>query len=42
MPLKDEMKFTHESIEVNGVKVSMLTAGDGEPLVFWHGAGTCF
>jgi pimeloyl-ACP methyl ester carboxylesterase len=34
------MKFNHESISVNGVKVSMLTAGEGEPLVFWHGAGT--
>ena len=25
---------------VNGVKVAMLTAGQGEPLVLWHGAGT--
>ena len=34
------MKFNRESISVNGVKVVMLTAGQGEPLVFWHGAGT--
>lgn len=31
--------FQHESITVNGVKVAMLTAGSGEPLVFFHGAG---
>jgi pimeloyl-ACP methyl ester carboxylesterase len=34
------MEFTKESISVNGVDVVMLTAGQGEPLVFWHGAGT--
>ncbi|HEY1753915.1 MAG TPA: alpha/beta hydrolase [Bryobacteraceae bacterium] len=34
------MKFQPESITVNGVKVAMLTAGQGEPLLFWHGAGT--
>jgi pimeloyl-ACP methyl ester carboxylesterase len=34
------MPFQRESISVNGVKVVMLTAGEGEPLVFWHGAGT--
>jgi pimeloyl-ACP methyl ester carboxylesterase len=34
------MQFQHESISVNGVRVAMMTAGKGEPLVFWHGAGT--
>jgi len=34
------MHFKPESITVNGVKVAMLTAGQGEPLMFWHGAGT--
>lgn len=34
------MQLQRESISVNGVRVSMLTAGSGEPLVFWHGAGT--
>jgi pimeloyl-ACP methyl ester carboxylesterase len=34
------MPFQRETISVNGVKVVMLTAGQGEPLVFWHGAGT--
>jgi pimeloyl-ACP methyl ester carboxylesterase len=34
------MQFQRESISVNGVKVVMLTAGQGEPLVYWHGAGT--
>ncbi len=34
------MQFERESILVNGVRVTMLTAGSGEPLVFWHGAGT--
>ena len=32
--------FHREMISVNGVKVELLTAGEGEPLVFWHGAGT--
>lgn len=34
------MAFQKETISVNGVKVVVLTAGQGEPLVFWHGAGT--
>jgi pimeloyl-ACP methyl ester carboxylesterase len=34
------MHFKQETLSVNGVEVSMLTAGSGEPLVFWHGAGT--
>jgi len=32
--------FQREEITVNGIKVVMLTAGKGEPLMFWHGAGT--
>jgi pimeloyl-ACP methyl ester carboxylesterase len=32
--------FRREEISVNGVKVVMLTAGKGEPLMFWHGGGT--
>ena len=31
--------FKHETITVNGVRVAMLTAGKGDPLVFFHGAG---
>jgi pimeloyl-ACP methyl ester carboxylesterase len=34
------MHFTQETHTVNGVKVVLQTAGSGEPLVFWHGAGT--
>ncbi|HUN52293.1 MAG TPA: alpha/beta hydrolase [Candidatus Sulfotelmatobacter sp.] len=34
------VSFTREERRVNGVKVAMLTAGQGEPLVFLHGAGT--
>jgi pimeloyl-ACP methyl ester carboxylesterase len=33
-------QFEREELTVNGVKVVMLTAGKGEPLMFWHGAGT--
>ena len=31
--------FKQEMHTVNGVKTAVLTAGRGEPLVFWHGAG---
>jgi pimeloyl-ACP methyl ester carboxylesterase len=34
------MGFERETLTVNGVKVVMLTAGIGEPLLFLHGAGT--
>ncbi|MGH9592833.1 MAG: alpha/beta fold hydrolase, partial [Bryobacteraceae bacterium] len=34
------MTFERETRIVNGVKVVMLTAGKGEPLLFLHGAGT--
>ena len=33
-------EFQHETITVNGVRVALLTAGRGEPLVFFHGGGT--
>jgi pimeloyl-ACP methyl ester carboxylesterase len=33
-------EFRRERINVNGVGVTMLTAGAGDPLVFFHGAGT--
>jgi pimeloyl-ACP methyl ester carboxylesterase len=33
-------EFRRETVTVNGVKVVMLTAGSGEPLVFFHAAGT--
>jgi len=29
-----------ETVTVNGNKTEILTAGEGEPLMFWHGAGT--
>jgi pimeloyl-ACP methyl ester carboxylesterase len=32
--------FQREEHTVNGIKVVMLTAGKGEPLMFWHGGGT--
>ena len=32
--------FNEEHLNVNGVDVAVLTAGDGPPLVFFHGAGT--
>jgi pimeloyl-ACP methyl ester carboxylesterase len=32
--------FTVEHLDVNGVDTAVLTAGEGEPLLFLHGAGT--
>lgn len=32
--------FSREHVAVNGVRTEVLTAGKGEPLLFWHGAGT--
>lgn len=34
------MTFAHEKLSVNGLEITMLTAGSGEPLMFFHGAGT--
>ncbi len=36
----NDIKFQRETILVNGVRVVVLSAGSGEPLVFWHGAGS--
>ncbi len=33
-------KFRRQKLTVNGNQVVMLTAGKGEPLMFFHGAGT--
>ena len=33
-------EFKRETHTVNGVKIILLTAGSGEPLLFLHGAGT--
>jgi pimeloyl-ACP methyl ester carboxylesterase len=32
--------FTEERYDINGVDVAVLSAGEGEPLVFFHGGGT--
>jgi pimeloyl-ACP methyl ester carboxylesterase len=32
--------FTEQTLDVNGVRTVVQTAGEGEPLVFLHGAGT--
>jgi len=34
------MEFRADHYDVNGVDVAVLTAGDGPPLLFFHGAGT--
>jgi len=34
------MTFQRESLTVNGVRITMLTAGTGDPLLYLHGAGT--
>jgi pimeloyl-ACP methyl ester carboxylesterase len=36
----DLVTFQRETMNVNGARVVVLTAGAGEPLVFWHGAGS--
>jgi pimeloyl-ACP methyl ester carboxylesterase len=33
-------EFREERFDVNGIDTAVFTAGDGEPLVFLHGAGT--
>jgi pimeloyl-ACP methyl ester carboxylesterase len=32
--------FTQRTVTINGVETAILSAGRGEPLVFFHGAGT--
>ena len=39
-PARTHGGFERETHTVNGVKTAVLTAGRGEPLVFFHGAGT--
>ena len=34
------MEFQRETLTVNGVRIVMLTAGSGDPLLYLHGAGT--
>jgi pimeloyl-ACP methyl ester carboxylesterase len=34
------MAFTEERLTVRGIETAVLTAGDGDPLVYLHGAGT--
>ena len=34
--------FREERHDVNGIETAVLSAGDGEPLVYLHGAGTAF
>src|SRR5262249_38599308 len=34
--------FREERHDVNGIETVVLSAGEGEPLVFFHGAGTAF
>ncbi len=35
-------EYREERYDVNGVDTAVLTAGEGEPLVYFHGAGTGF
>ena len=32
--------FVEERHEINGIDTAVLTAGEGPPIVFFHGAGT--
>lgn len=34
------INWTVQELEVNGLRTQVLSAGSGEPLVFWHGGGT--
>jgi pimeloyl-ACP methyl ester carboxylesterase len=34
--------FREERVDVNGIETAVLAAGEGEPLVYFHGAGTAF
>jgi pimeloyl-ACP methyl ester carboxylesterase len=35
-------EFREERVDVNGIDTAVLTAGDGDPVVYFHGAGTAF
>src|SRR5438477_2186982 len=32
--------FSEQRLDVDGIETAVYTAGDGEPVVFFHGAGT--
>jgi hypothetical protein len=32
--------FTKRAVLVDGIRVEVLEAGSGEPLIYFHGAGT--
>src|SRR5690242_5695634 len=34
--------YREDRYEVNGIDTAVLSAGEGEPLVYFHGAGTAF
>jgi pimeloyl-ACP methyl ester carboxylesterase len=34
------VQWKTDELTVNGIKTQLLTAGSGEPVMFWHGAGT--
>lgn len=35
-------EFREERFDVNGIDTAVLTAGEGDPVVYFHGAGTAF
>ena len=35
-------EFHEDHIDVNGIDTAVFTAGDGDPVVYFHGAGTAF
>src|ERR1700690_1989277 len=37
---RSEMDFPEEHHDINGIDTAVFTAGEGDPLVFLHGAGT--
>lgn len=39
-PTASKSPFARDIITVNGIRTEVLTAGKGEALLFWHGAGT--
>ena len=35
-------EFQEDHVDVNGIDTAVLTAGEGDPVVYFHGAGTAF
>ena len=35
-------EFQEDHVDVNGIDTAVFTAGEGDPLVYFHGAGTAF